>query len=191
MAIPAFNAQGMLPPTIGSDPTTADRSPYFVTMPDFVRSFATSPERKTLIRNLISYRALISTDGYVSGIQFLDGSFVENIEATRGRPPKDIDIFTMLNAPQKYLDNIALWHSHGFRFWSDEIAHQKRNQDRFSLDTYALLIEEAPLGQMLQQVMYWYSLFSHQRDTFAWKGFVAVPFDQAQDSDALALIEAM
>jgi hypothetical protein len=181
----------MLPPTIGDDPTTADRSPYFVTMLDFVRTFATSGERKALLRNLIAYRDLIAADDYQSGIQFLDGSFVENVEATRGRAPKDIDIFSMLHAPQKYLADMSLWQSHGFPFWSSEIADLKKNQERFSLDTYALLIEEAPLGVMLQQVMYWNSLFSHQRETFAWKGFVAVSFDRAQDAEALALIEAM
>lgn len=181
----------MLPPTIGDDPTTADRSPYFVTMPDFVRAFATSAERKSLLRNLIAYRSLIATDGYENGIHFLDGSFVENVEAIRGSSPKDIDIFTMLHAPQKYVTDMSLWQSHGFPFWSSEIADLKKNKDRFSLDTYALLIEEHPLGITLRQVMYWYSLFSHQRETFAWKGFVAVSFDRAQDAEALALIEAM
>ncbi|WP_392711103.1 DUF6932 family protein [Rhizobium ruizarguesonis] len=129
MPIPAFNAQGMLPPTIGDDPTTADRSPYFVTMLDFVRTFATSGERKALLRNLIAYRDLIAADDYQSGIQFLDGSFVENVEATRGRAPKDIDIFSMLHAPQKYLADMSLWQSHGFPFWSSEIADLKKNQE--------------------------------------------------------------
>ncbi|NEI70496.1 hypothetical protein GR212_13020 [Rhizobium lusitanum] len=160
-------------------------------MPEFVQAFATSIERKSLLRNLIAYRALIATDGYERGYQFFDGSFVENVEVTRGRAPKDIDVFTMLHAPQKYLDSFALWQGPGFQFWSSEIADQKLNKERFSLDTYALLIEDAPLDRMLEQVMYWYSLFSHQRDTFAWKGFVAVSFDRAQDDEALALIEAM
>lgn len=190
MPVPGFNEQGILPPIIGSDPTTADRSPYYVSMPDFVRAFATNEHRRVLVRNLLSYRELIAQDGYVSGLQFLDGSFVENVEITRGRPPQDIDVFTMLNAPQKYLSDFSLWEARGSHFWASAVANNILNKQRFSLDTYALLIEEQEFGDNIKNVMYWYSLFSHQRETFAWKGFVAVDFNRDQDAEALALLGA-
>lgn len=138
-----------------------------------------------MLNNLIAYRQLISTGGYTSGIQFLDGSFVEDVETHSRREPGDIDVFSLLNVPTHYMQNPPSWHQGGFQFWAEEIQNQPRNKQRFELDTYAALVEEFQLLGLLNHVMYWYSLFSHQRDTFAWKGFVAVVLDPAQDADAL------
>jgi len=124
-------------------------------------------------------------EGYAAGIQFLDGSFVEDIERHSGREPGDIDVFSLLSVPQRYAQNPASWQPDGFRFWREEIQNQPLNKSRFALDTYAVLIEDRPFVHLVKDVMYWYSLFSHQKLTFAWKGFVAVLLDQQQDADAL------
>ena len=79
MPLPSFDMRGLLPPFIGTDATTSDRSPYWTTMVDFASAFGTTPHRRHLLRNLISYRTLLAGEGYVGGIQFIDGSFVENV----------------------------------------------------------------------------------------------------------------
>jgi hypothetical protein len=188
MPIPSFNANGILPPVAGSDPTDMDRSPYIVTMRELVQKFGTTPHRKQLLQNLIAYRNIISSGGYISGLQFLDGSFVENVEIHSNREPRDIDIFSLLNLPVRYMEDPQSWQQGGFKFWAEEIQNHPRNKERFQLDTYATLVEEFQLPGLLKNVMYWYSLFSHQRDTFAWKGFVAVALDPAQDAEALSLL---
>lgn len=187
MPLPIFNSQGLLPPIGGSGPTDRDRSPYIVTMSELVNSFGTTPHRQKLLRYLLTYRQLMYAGGYSSGLQFLDGSFVENVEA-QGREPRDIDVFSLVHLPDHYKKNPSSWHQGGFQFWAEEIQNQPKNKDRFKLDTYAALVEEFQLLGLLQNVMYWYSLFSHQRDTFAWKGFVAVLLDQAQDVEALTIL---
>ncbi|RYC12416.1 hypothetical protein EUU22_11955 [Ciceribacter ferrooxidans] len=154
-----------------------------------IHSLGTTPRRKQLLRNLLAYRALMYENGYVSGIQFLDGSFVEDVERHSGRDPGDIDVYSLLDAPARFLQHPELWQTdEGFKFWEDEIQNQPLNKARFELDTYALLIQELPFGNLLQDVMYWYSLFSHQKVTFAWKGFVAVLLDQRTDAEALGLL---
>jgi len=184
--VPPFDVRGLLPPFVGADATTQERSPYPATMVDIVAQLGTTPQRRQLLRNLIAYRALLASDGYQSGIQFIDGSFVENIEGSANRPPSDIDVFSILNAPQKYLSDQATWASIGRNFWQTEIADRNKNKQRFSLDTYALLYEELQPVGLIRNVIYWYGLFSHQRDTFAWKGFVVLTLDPAGDQVALA-----
>lgn len=188
MPLPSFNTNGILPPVAGSDPTDTDRSPYIVTMTELVQAFGTTPRRRLLLRNLITYRELILSGGYTSGLQFLDGSFVEDVETNSRREPGDIDVFSLLHVPAPYMQDPSSWQQGGFQFWAEEIQNQPRNKERFQLDTYATLVEDFQLIGLLKNVMYWYSIFSHQRDTFAWKGFVAVVLDAAQDADALILL---
>ncbi|HEY8595623.1 MAG TPA: hypothetical protein VIL84_10300 [Devosiaceae bacterium] len=188
MPVPPFDMRGLLPPFVGADATTDLRSPYVATMAEVVAQLGTTPERRNLLRNLIAYRELLARDGYQSGVQFIDGSFVENIEGSANRPPSDIDVFSLLTAPQKYLSDPAAWTRVGKNFWETEIADRDKNKQRYSLDTYALLYEELTPLNLIKSVIYWYGLFSHQRDTFAWKGFVTLSLDPAGDQAALALL---
>jgi hypothetical protein len=154
-------------------------------MTEFVARLGTTPGRKQLCRNLISYRKLLAGDGYTEGFQFIDGSFVEDVERTRGKEPSDLDVFSFLSAPLKYQQDFSAWNAAGLPFWRTEIADRDRNKARFGLDTYALLLQETNLPTLIQQIIYWYGLFSHQRETFAWKGFVAIPLDPSGDDAAL------
>ena len=140
------------------------------------------------MRNLISYRQIITSAGYTRGIQFIDGSFVENVESHSGRSPADIDVFSILNAPQRYIENPRDWPTTGLPFWQAEIVDRERNKQRFALDTYGLLFEELPPLGLIQGTIYWYGLFSHQRGTLAWKGFAALQLDPMDDQSALAAL---
>ena len=187
MPLPPFDMRGLLPPFIGTDATTSERSPYWTSMADLAAAFGTTAHRRQLLRNLIAYRALLAGEGYVGGIQFIDGSFVENVETVAGRDPGDIDVLSILNVPPRYVTNPAAWQANGFPFWQAEIVDRNRNKDRFKLDTYAVLLEELQAQPMslIDHVIYWYSLFSHQRDTFAWKGFAGLALDPIGDQAAL------
>ena len=154
-------------------------------MTDLCKVLGTTPQRRVLLRNLITYRGLLASDGYINGFQFIDGSFVENVEIIGPREPSDIDVFSLLHAPQKYHADAALWASVGLQFWVGEIIDMPKNKARFKLDTYALLFEEMTPSSLIRNIIYWYSLFSHQRDTFLWKGFVALPLNDADDQAAL------
>jgi hypothetical protein len=188
--LPSFNLRGLLPPFVGTDATTPDRSPYWITMPELASVFGTTSHRRQLLRNLIAYRALLASEGYVGGVQFIDGSFVENVEAFARREPSDVDVFSVLNVPPKYLTDPLAWQATGLPFWQTEIVDRDRNKQRFKLDTYAVLFEErqAQPINLIRDIIYWYGLFSHQRDTFAWKGFAALALDLAGDQTALSAL---
>jgi hypothetical protein len=190
LPLPSFDMRGLLPPFVGSDAVTVDRSPYWTTMPELVAAMGTTPHRRQLLRNLITYRGLLAGEGYIGGIQFVDGSFVENVEINTNRPPSDLDVFSVLNVPPKYIPDMAAWQTVGLPFWQREVIDRDRNKLRFSLDTYAVLFEELQTRPMnlIGYIIYWYSLFSHQRGTLAWKGFAGLALDPAGDQAALSAL---
>jgi hypothetical protein len=68
-------------------------------MTALVQRFAASRERLDILRGLLEYRAALGAIGIVQGFQWLDGSFVEDVEVTKGRPPSDIDVVTLAYRP--------------------------------------------------------------------------------------------
>jgi hypothetical protein len=65
-------------------------------MSEVVSALGTSPERSNLLVGLIKYRELLGSFGYIHGVQFVDGSFVEDVETRESRSPGDIDVFSFL-----------------------------------------------------------------------------------------------
>lgn len=159
-------------------------------MQELAGAFGTTAPRRLLLRNLIAYRELLANEGYVSGIQFIDGSFMEDVETFASRAPSDIDVFSVLNIPPKYHAAPATWPTAGFPFWRIEVIDRDRNKRRFGLDTYAVLFEDLHAQPMalIRDIIYWYSLFSHQRGTLAWKGFAGLTLDPAGDQAALSAL---
>lgn len=159
-------------------------------MPELARAFGTTAPRQQLLRNLIAYRALLTHEGYIGGIQFIDGSFMEDVETFASRAPSDIDVFSVLNIPTKYHTAPATWPIAGLPFWQTEVIDRHRNKQRFGLDTYAVIFEDLHAQPMvlIRDIIYWYSLFSHQRGTFAWKGFAGITLDPAGDQAALSAL---
>lgn len=186
--VPTFDARGLLPPYVGDDATAINRSPYEATMTEIVMSLGTTPHRKALLGGLLDYRELLAAFGYVSGLQFIDGSFVEDVEARETRDPKDIDVFSFLVRPDRYRQDAALWTSVGLVEWRSEIIDHERNKARFKLDTYAVAIDQSTGLGLILATTYWSSLFAHKRTTHDWKGFLRVPLNPADDIAARALI---
>jgi Family of unknown function (DUF6932) len=185
--VPAFDARGLMPPFLGSDAVTKDRSPYEVTMPEIVASLGTTQVRRGLIRGLLDYRGLLTQLGYTTGVQFIDGSFAENIEAREGREPDDIDVFSYLMRPAHYQDPTT-WAASGFAEWSSEIVDRARNRLRFRLDTYAIAVDQHGPLRLIIETIYWYSLFAHKRITHDWKGFLRVRLSATDDAAARTLL---
>jgi hypothetical protein len=99
MGIPAWNAEGVLPPIAVADPTSPLRSPYVVPLTEVVLRFGMSPVRRVLLEGLMRYRAELHAVGLIQGFQWLDGSFLEDVEQLASRPPNDIDVVTFYHLP--------------------------------------------------------------------------------------------
>lgn len=178
--IPQFTHSGVLPPFVGANPAQiAGCSPYPVSSADLVATFATSVARNNLLRELFQYRADLRALGIVAGFQWLDGSFLEDVETIRGRPPKDIDLVTFAPRPQ---------HAQTDAQWGALIS---ANVGLFQppigkLDAYYVDLN-LPVEILIRRATYWSGLFSHQRDTALWKGLLQLDIteDDSVAVDAL------
>ena len=85
--IPDWTSDGILPPVDFAEPTSFARSPYRAEMSDFALRFATSDERNEIIAGLLGYRSELHAAGLKRGFQWINGSFLENVEILRSRPP--------------------------------------------------------------------------------------------------------
>ncbi|MGY3609107.1 MULTISPECIES: DUF6932 family protein [unclassified Bradyrhizobium] len=188
MPIPAFDARSLLPPFLGADGTTPDRSPYLTKASELLAALGTTPVRENLLFGLLKYRELLKSAGYVQGIQFIDGSFVEDVERRENRDPGDIDVFSFLVRPASFQSDQVRWATVGFPVWSTYLMDRDKNKKRFSLDTYGVAIDQHGPLRLIQDTIYWYSLFSHKRITHDWKGFLCIPLDPTDDTLAMAAL---
>lgn len=180
--IPQMNASSVLPPFTGPDPTSlATTSPYVVAISEVVDRFATSIERIAILRGLLSYRQKLISLGLTDGHMWLDGSFVEDVEIFRRRPPEDIDVVTFATVPG--VDKPA---KQMFAKTHIDIFFPGEAKKTYMCDAYFVDLSSSPLA-LVNQTRYWFGLFSHQRETNLWKGILQVPL-QSDDVAAQDLL---
>ena len=180
--IPDWNGQGVLPPIRpGAGGSSADRSPYRVSLQQLVTTFAISPERVTILRGFLDYRAALHAAGIIVGFQWVDGSFVENIEALEGRQPNDMDVVTLCYLPDTAdMRTLVANYPHLF--------HSELSKERFHVDAYVRPLDDNMSPPLLVRlVTYWYSMWSHTRGGL-WKGFIEVDLNPAEDTRARAVL---
>lgn len=111
-----------------------------------------------------------------NGFQWLDGSFLEDVELRDGRAPQDLDVVTV--------------------YWGYDLAFQARLASQFpefasprlskavySLDHYTFDAGYDP-ALTLEQTRYWILLFSHSR-MGVWKGMLKIELNTpAEDAAA-------
>lgn len=186
--IPAFGLGEVLPPFVGTDVTGGQllpRSPYPATAHELVDTFCTSRARATILRGLFAFRATLRAEGFAEGFQWIDGSFVENCEAFRSRPPADVDVVSLLRRPVAVADD-ASWIGY-VTARQNTLFDPRWTKASFHCDSYFIDLDIDPIS-VAEQAAYWVGLFSHQRDTFRWKGMVKIEFGPSDDADALTLI---
>lgn len=158
-------------------------SPYKSTISAFVKRFAVTAQRANLLKGLLSFRASLRAAGIVDGFQWVDGSFVEDVEKLRSRPPADIDLVTFASRP-------AVLDGPGASDWILEhgaLFDPEQTKTNFHCDAYFVDLRKS--GHLIvDETRYWFGMFSHQRDTSLWKGMIQLPMD-SDDDDAAAFLE--
>ncbi len=179
--IPPWNTAGLLPPVRpGMLGNSADRSPYIVDLATVVDRFATSPQRMAILDGLLRFRAGLHSAGIVDGFQWLDGSFMEQVESLEGRPPRDLDVVTFFNLPL----------GQNQRSLNDQYSalfDQPQLKENYSIDAYFVELGQPTNRRQVKTVSYWYSMWSHRRDG-RWKGFLQVDLNPVQDREAKAVL---
>ena len=159
------------------DPTSHNRSPYVVSLVDFVQRFATSPERIAILQGFLRYRAALHAISLTDGFQWLDGSFLENKEQLLAQAPSDIDVVTFFQLPAQVSETELI--SRNPRLF-DSREHQN-NKQQFLVDAFFSPLY-LPAERLMKSSNYWYGMWSHQRDTFIWKGFCQVSLSISEDA---------
>ena len=136
-----------------------------------------------LISGLLDYRERLRAVGITSGFQLIDGSFTEDCEAVKGRPPGDIDLVTYAYLPVAP-SQVSVFLSNNLSLFNPRIAKQTYHCEAFFID----MAKNAEL--LIDETLYWNGLFSHQRSTFMWKGMLRVPL-MADDAAARAQIAVL
>lgn len=189
--LPEFNEEGCLPwnpllkdGIIGDDTPFENHriSPYMIGLREFERVFLFTDHRRKLYRSLQQYRRALREIGYVHGLHWVGGSYVEKTN----KEPADIDITTFLRRPPN------------IRNTNEYLAFVHRNRDLhnrqyvkmvFCVDgTIVDIVADPALQDEIQyitQITSRYALYTHSIRTGNRKGFVAITFSEDDSWDRI------
>jgi hypothetical protein len=145
-----------------------------VALADVVLRFGVSKERCSILDGLLRYRAALHKAGLVSGFQWVDGSFLEDVEHLETRPPNDVDVVTFFHLPVGVTQAL-------FAAANKDLVDPVNAKATYLVDGYLTSLG-TPSDRLVRRASYWYGLWSHRRNR-TWKGFVEI--DLAPD-DATA-----
>lgn len=178
--IPAFDIDGVVPPIRpGEKAHSSDRAPYPTDILTFCLRFGGTPERRAILGGLLDLRRALVAVGIVEGFQWLDGSFLEDVERLRQRAPADIDVVTF-----GVVGDAAAQRARVRR--APTLFDHAAVKATYQVDHYLIGTDDpsdVDRSKLSRKVAYWYSMWAHQRDTQRWKGFVSVPL-VSTDADA-------
>ncbi|MCU9838736.1 hypothetical protein OEZ49_13235 [Ruegeria sp. WL0004] len=182
--IPAWNMAGIIPPIRPGQPGFCpDRSPYRVDLVDVIDRFATTKERVGILQGLLNYRAALTASGATVGFQWLDGSFMENVEDVEGRAPNDIDVVTFFELPAGETQT-------SFLRGNADLFDRKKTKATFLVDAFPQVLGQQLTYSRVRQTVYWYSMWSHRR-TGLWKGYLEVDLSPANDAPAQSRLDSI
>ncbi|GKQ32696.1 hypothetical protein PSTH1771_11480 [Pseudomonas syringae pv. theae] len=179
MLIPLWNHQGVIPPIDEQNPTSFERAPYPTDLKQVVERFSTSLERCEVLEGFLSHRSEMHRMGIVSGIQWLDGSFMENVEMLENRPPNDMDVVTFADVSANVQQSLSAGDV-------QKLTDVDWIKATYKVDFYINLLSDPP-ETLIELAAYWYSMWSHRRSQ-QWKGFLSVKLDASQDQAASDLL---
>ncbi len=177
-AIPSWTASGVLPPINPASPAATDRSPYGVSLTDLILRFNTSPERQSILTGLLNFRNALHGVGLAHGFQWLNGSFLEHIEATEARAPRDIDVVTFFHMPSGQTQASLLQ-------LNRSLFVPQETKSQFHVDAYFVQLDGGAPELLVSNAVYWYSMWSHRRSG-DWKGYIHIDLSPSDDQAARA-----
>lgn len=178
--IPSWNALGVIPPFNATSPTSVDRSPYVASLSEFILRFSTSDVRRRVLDGFLRYRGRLHAVGLTDGFQWLDGSFLENIEVVEGRSPNDLDLVTFFRLPAG-TSQAEVQRSAPDAF-PQTSAERSLFKSVFFVDPYFVNLGAAA-ERLIKLSTYWHSVWSHRRDA-TWKGYLQIDLNLTEDSVA-------
>jgi len=180
-SIPDFDHNLVLPPHLGDPVDRKQLSPYRCTTIDLCQKLGTSPERRAILLHFLDFRERLRASGMTQrAFQWLDGSFIEDIETRENRPPADLDVVTVYwGYDRPFLVNLL--------GTFPEFAKRTLARQTYALDHFPFDAGFSP-ELTLEQTRYWILLFSHNR-LGIWKGMLQLEVSTpVEDSAARQLL---
>lgn len=181
--IPPFGPTGLLPAQWPGRTTTKagrDTSPYVCHPMHLVHRYGFSEERRVLLRKFFEWRAAIYAMGIRRGANLIGGSFVDDCEAMRGRPPADIDVLTV------YGDALGLDSTPLLRL-NDEL-HDGAGKARFGVDAKLIALGYQPPLFAFTWAMNFTQLLSRDRSGMQ-RGLLLISFMPEQEARVLGALK--
>jgi len=179
--IPDWNITGLIPSIMpGVAGHSNERSPYSATSLEIIDRFTSTKERYLILKGFLEYRQALYNNGVTDGFQWLNGSFMQDIERQENRPPNDIDIVTFFVLPEN-LDTNAMEKM-------EKLFNTDITKDEYKVDAYPFVLNHQITAPDIKMISYWYSMWSHTRDGI-WKGFAQVALSVTDDQVALSSLQ--
>lgn len=183
MSIPSFDHNNVLPPYKSSPVNRNDTSPYSCTILELCYRFSTSKIRIEILKNFILFRQRMNTFQIINGFQWVDGSFVENIEVSENRDPSDLDVVTFCGG----LDHNKI---NDIRNNFPEFIDFNLSKKNYFIDHYPVDYCSDP-DITVEATKYWLQLFTHNR-LGIWKGMLKLSLNTPNgDKDALNYLDSL
>ena len=182
--IPEWESSAVIPAIDFDHPTSRDRSPYKASTVGIVKRFGHTSTRRCLLKGLLDFRMELHRAGLVRGFQWLNGSFAENVEVEKGEDPCDIDLVTLYFLPEGFTQSSLLSKY-------PDLFNRREARVNYGLDTYFVTLNQVRPEEVITRSTYWYSLFSHRREDYAWKGYVQIDLAADRDTEARKELKAM
>ena len=179
--IPNWSSRGVLPPINSAEPTSTDRSPYRVSLIDFVLRFGNTESRRRILAGFLDFRSALHEIGVDNGFQWVNGSFLENIEITENRSPRDLDLVTFFRLPEGRTQRTL-------RDAAPNIFDNAYCKENFRVDAYFQPLDDGLPEHLVARSAYWYSVWSHRRNGY-WKGYLQLDLSHTDDEIARANID--
>ena len=179
-AVPPHRGDHYLPDFLGSPGNPGDatqcRSPFVVTTLELARAYGKTKPRREILKGLIAYRARLRALG-IAGVQWLNGSFVGDVEQRENRDPGDIDVVTYFSPQRPPADLLQA---------DPDIFSTPKIKQAFSVDGYYVTLQNP--WALLQQASYWHGMWSRSKlgSIPSMKGFLALNLDAAAADDDAA-----
>jgi hypothetical protein len=168
MPIPDFDHNNVLPPHLGNPTDRTHLSPYPSSILELCHKFAGSANRIEILKKFVTFRKRMTSSGITYGFQWLDGSFMENIELSEDRSPRDLDVVTFYGQLSKE-DQTRI------RVDFPEFVNPNLAKTTYLLDHYPVDYSFNP-GVTVEMTRYWIQLFTHNRNGI-WKGMLRLPLN--------------
>ena len=181
--IPNWNSRGVLPPVNSADPISSDQSPYRVSLIDFVLRFGNTEPRQQIVTGFLNFRSALQAIDLVNGFQWIDGSFVENIEMIEGRAPRDIDVVTFFHMPDGENQETLLQAT-------PRLFDPPATKEDYRVDAYFVQLNTDMPEPLVGQSAYWNRLWSRRRNGQR-KGYVQIDLSPADDQEAKSKLDSM